>query len=139
MDEPRDPKTYEISFLATDEKGAGEMLQLLKRQGADITLEGPCERITLAYPIKKEVSAFFGYVQFRAATEALRAVDRDIRAHPMILRFLIVSSLFVRQKPREIPRLRPRAPIAPLSIERSRETLPLSNEALEKKIEEILK
>lgn len=144
MEEPQDQKAYELSFLSKDEKGGSEVLELVKRLGGKIVLEGPFERISLAYPIKKEISAFFGFFHFRAAPDIVCVIDRDLRAHPSILRFLIVSFVYAKQKLREDMRPRPRTSMpVQLPVERIErkpaEPLPLSNEALEKKIEEILK
>lgn len=130
-------KDYEIAFLTRDEGGSGEIAKSLERAGAEITFPGPVEKINLTYAIRKETSACFGYLHFRLAPECLTALDRDLLMNPVVLRFLIVSPPFVKAKPKMAPKAKARAlPHQP--IERNREPLPLSNEALERKIEEIL-
>ena len=144
--EPSETKLYEISFLVKDEKGGEEILKLLKRSGADVALEGTFERIPLAYPIEKETAAFFGYFHFRAAPNVGAALQREMQTHPAALRFLILTSPYIKPKPREARPFRETqsAPAVRLPAERierterKRESAPLSNEALEKKIEEIL-
>ncbi len=137
-------KNYEIAFLAKDEKGAEGVLSTLKGRGAEILLEGPVEKITLAYKIKREMSAYFGYMHFRMPKADVAVIRKDLATHPFILRSLIVTPPFEKQKP--LWEGRPRAkfaapPVAAPQItpESPQSSLPLSNEALEKKIEEILK
>lgn len=143
MNELRDDiTTYEISFLAKDEADAKKGLDFLRRHGAEITFEGPVEMIRLAYPIRHETSAYFGYAHVTLPKSDVPALTHDLRAQGFFLRVLIVTPPFAKMRPRVS--LRPRAHEAvgapPVSLERpSASSLPLSNEALEKKIEEILK
>ncbi|MEY4731178.1 MAG: hypothetical protein RL681_124 [Candidatus Parcubacteria bacterium] len=137
-----EPRIYEIGFLAVDEEGARAVLEALKRRGAEIVLEGPVERITLAYPIKHQPSAYFGYMHFRVAPDAIRAIQDDTQGHASVLRVLIVTPPLLKPKPRwEGSKIHPRtsAGAAPQTQEAPKGPLPLSNEALEKQIEEILK
>ena len=141
MDESRDGiKQYEISFLAKEEADVKHGLDLLRRHGAEITLEGPVERITLAYPVSHETGAHFGYVHFAMAAGDLPSFTHDLRASRAFIRFLVVTPPFHKAAPRQAPRPRIReAAGAPAMPPERQSTLPLSNEALEKKIEEILK
>ena len=133
-------KEYEISFLAKEEADVKKGLDLLRRHGAEITLHGPVERITLAYPILHETGASFGYAHFTMNAGDLPAFTRDLRASRAFIRFLVVTPPFVKTAPRQAPRSRVReATGVPLMPSERQTTLPLSNEALEKKIEEILK
>lgn len=138
-----EPRAYEIGFLASDEGGAQAVLEALKRRGAEITLEGPVEKIALAYPVEHHTSAYFGFMHFRITPDAVRVVADDVKGHASIIRSLVMTPPLMKPKPRwEGSKLRPRvsmgtepqqAPEAPKS------PMPLSNEALEKQIEEILK
>jgi len=139
-------KDYEIGFLAKDEKGTEVVLSTLKQRGAEILLEGPVERITLAYPIEHETSAFFGYMHFRVAPAALADIRGDLAHQPSVLRSLIITPPFMKQKPRwdggksrPIAAKLPTTTTASQSAPEPKASLPLSNEALEKQIEEILK
>ncbi len=139
-----EPRTYEIGFLATEEGGAQAVLEALKRRGAEILLEGPVEKITLAYAIKRQTGAYFGYMHFRVSPDAVRVIADDVKGHAAILRSLVVTPPLMKPKPRwEGSKVRQRtiagAPQPQLQPEVSKSPLPLSNEALEKQIEEILK
>ena len=141
MDEARENvKQYEISFLAKEEADVRHGLDLLRRHGAEITLEGSVERITLAYPITHEAGAHFGYAHFAMVAGDLPALTRDLRTSRAFIRFLVITPPFAKQAPRPSPRPRIREAVGVPAMPPERQTaLPLSNEALEKKIEEILK
>ncbi len=144
MDEQiRDPKDYEIGFLAKDDKGAEGVLATLKKLGAEILLEGPVEKIALAYKVKHETTAWFGYIHFRVLPETAAEVRKELSANPLVLRFLIVTPPFEKPKPRwDGGKSRgTKAAVQPTAPEHAKTSsgLPLSNEALEKQIEEILK
>jgi ribosomal protein S6 len=138
-----EPRTYEIGFLATEEGGAQAVLEALKRRGAEVLLEGPVERISLAYPVRHQTGAYFGYAHFRVAPDAVPTIQADVRGHAAILRALIVTPPLMRPKPRwEGVKTRPRPVVGDVpqqQPELPKSSLPLSNEALEKQIEEILK
>lgn len=135
-------KEYELSFLLKSDEAASEVLRVLGRAGAEIFLEGPREAIPLAYPVRKETNAVFGYVHFRAFPDAIRAVTQELRLLPPVLRFLVITPPFVKLRSRweQAPRPKPigTEPELPPEPARQPSSLPLSNEALEKKIEEIL-
>ncbi len=138
MEEDIQTKEYEISFLAQDEAGKDAVLSLLRREGGEVLMEGPVEKIALAYDIEKNSSAYFGYMHFRLTPDKLPALQKDLGTENAVLRFLIVTPPFAKTKPRGPgrPKTVPSsgsAPMKPLP-----EAMPLSNEALEKKIEEIL-
>ncbi len=137
MEEEIQQKEYEISFLAKDETGRDTVLNLLRQEGGGVLMEGPVEKIALAYDIEKNSSAYFGYMHFRLTPDKLPALQRDLGTKSGVFRFLIVTPPFAKTKPRSMGR--PKAAVAPGPVPtRSPEPLPLSNEALEKKIEEIL-
>lgn len=125
-------KDYEISFLLGQEKDVEDVLGLLKREGAEIIFEGTLKKIPLAYKIKKQSEAYFGHLHFRMSKDKIKSLENDLLTASGVLRSLIVTPPFVRSKPE--PKARTRivpAPRAPVGV-------PLSNEALEQKIEEIL-
>jgi ribosomal protein S6 len=139
----RDAKDYEIGFLARDEKGAEAVLNAVKQRGAEILLEGPVEKIALAYKIQHEVAAHFGYIHFKVAPSEVAGIKNDLAAQPLVLRSLIVTPPLMKPKPRWDgikPRVKTVFPTPAVPLEHApTPSLPLSNEALEKKIEEILK
>lgn len=133
-------KQYETAFLLKEESGVHDVVKSLKTRSAEIIFEGPVEKIDLAYKIKKESSAYFGYLHFEAAPEDVKSLNDDLRNKDSVLRFLIVTPPFVKSKARPSPRMILKTPAEP-RIEKRRQPAPLpllSNEALEKRIEEIL-
>ncbi len=136
----RDTKEYEIGFLATEETGAQAVLKALNQHKAEILLEGPVEKIALAYPINRQTSAYFGYIHFRTSPSEMPGLRKDLDIQSLVLRSLIITPPFVKPKPRweTKARMKPTTSAA-VTPELAPSTAPLSNEALEKKIEEILK
>lgn len=134
-------KDYEIGFIAREKKGAENVLSILKTNGAEILLEGPVERIPLAYAIKKELFAEFGFIHFRVVPASIRPIREALTLDPLVLRSLIITPPFQKARPRfesRKPALTARPPEPETRREHEVAPLPLSNEALEKKIEEIL-
>ncbi len=133
-------KNYEVGFISGSENTKTEVAKTIKDLEGEITIEGEPLKIRLAYPIKKQSSAVFCYLQFILKPENLIAFKKTIKLNPLILRFLIVKltegekRAVVKDKERILrPRFSPVAPSAPKTVNA------LSNEELEKKIEEILK
>lgn len=124
-------KDYEISFLLKSEADRRIVEDALAAAGASLTFSGPLKELRLAYPIKKQHSAFFGFNQFKAAPEAINSVSGALRLKPEVFRLLIVTPpVQIKNKSEGIDR-------KPVVVEtRSPE---ISNEALEQKLEEILK
>lgn len=115
-----------------------EVVKLLKQYEAEIVHEGMVKKINLSYPVKKELQAYFGYCYFRLQPERLQDIHSALRTNPVILRSLLmvrtireVVSHIPREPKRETVQARPAAP-------QVKTTLPISNEELEKKIDEIL-
>ena len=132
-------KHYEIAFLAASEDAAQELVSLLKRHHAEITQEGPLKRIRLAYKIKKETQAHFGFLQFRALPDVAKALEQELRTKQSVLRFLVVK--LPKTAPRKVnlePFTKPSRPVTRTTPLAKPVVPALSNEALEKKIEEIL-
>lgn len=134
--ESSDKKSYEIAFLVKNEEDAQRVLAALKTAGAEIALEGPISKINLAYPIKKENSLYFGYVHFLLEAEKVKQLEDSIRINPSIVRFLLITPPFVKNKTRSFAPPRRRPFFSPQPAERK--TPSLSNEALEKQLKEIL-
>ena len=136
----KETKDYELSFLTVEPDAARAVLGELKKRNAEILLEGPVDLITLAYKIQKVASAYFGYLHFRLPPEEITPLREELESNPKILRFLIITPPFAKAKPKSAVRAHERtAPPPIVPTERKAPPSPLSNEALEKKIEEILK
>lgn len=130
-------KEYELSFLTKEETGPQEIVKLIKRFEGEITSEGSVEKIALAYKINHESAAYFGYVHMAMLPENVKPLDHELSVNPQVLRFMIITPPFVKGKPR--PLMKPGAKSAPeAKADKKKAEAPLTNEALEKKIEEIL-
>lgn len=138
--ETNEKKTYEIGFIAKDEKGIHELMDRLKAHGAEILLEGPVEHISLAYEIKKEKEANLGFLHFSAEAASIKPLSDELKRSESILRFLITTPPYIKPKPRQMPpdRAKSSQKQTPVATDRVAAPEHLSNEALEKKIEEIL-
>jgi ribosomal protein S6 len=135
-------KEYELAYLAEDEKGADVVRAVLTREGGEIFAENPAERITLAYKINKKPSAYFGWFHFRLPPEMVAVLNRELKTKPEVMRFLIITPPFIKSKPKSAPK-KSKPSVAEAESKSAPPPPPppplLSNEDLEKKIEEILK
>ncbi|MBI2036915.1 MAG: 30S ribosomal protein S6 [Candidatus Liptonbacteria bacterium] len=155
MEEENVKKEYELAFLTRGEEHVLGVIAMLKKGGAEITSQGTLVRQRLAYPIKKETQAVLGSLNFRLDPEAIAGLDHELRFDPHVLRFLMVTPPIAKpqgimyerrmapaSKPeglsagRQDGQARPR-PAEPKKAEPA-PAAALSNEALEKRLEEIL-
>lgn len=128
-------RKYEIGFVIKTED-ASVISQPLKNREFVILNENPLTKIRLAYPIKKENFAYFGYVYFEGEPAAIKNLKADLKLNPEVLRYLIIARLFGKKdfkksEPAESVEPKEKLFLSPEPV--------LTNEALEKKIEEILK
>lgn len=139
-------KNYEIGFLVKEESDAPGIVKTISDYKATITNESPTKRIQLAYPIKKETSAYFGSILFLMLPENIVKLNDSLKINPKILRFFITvpfaqavteTAALPIKITGKMPLTRPvrQMPI----IKKIEPVQALSNEALEKKLEEILK
>jgi len=138
MEEEKDIKPYEISFLLKNEEDAALVVKKLSDHGAEIIGEGAVSYIRLTYPIKKEESAYFGYVHFKAAPEAIKSVSDSLKLETKILRFLVFTPPLEKTIPRRLDFRRQTDRGAELPVIAPK-VEPLSNAELEEKLEEISK
>jgi len=121
---------YEISFILKEEN-AENLRSVLENEGGIILEELPMTKIRFAYEMNKEMQGFLGVIRFQTEPENVQGISNAIRLKGGLIRFLIRrkedSEGSVIPSPRGIRKRKPR---------KSEESL--SNEALEKKIEEIL-
>ena len=143
MHEDQEIKQYELTFWLKDED-LSLIKNILQKRGVAISAEKPLTKFRLSYPIKKETNAFMGAMVFDADPASIESLTAELNIAPGILRFMISAA--PRHKSggaREAvgtaaPAARGRGGL----FRRERpETKPvgeiLTNEALEKKIEEI--
>lgn len=141
MENEKDKKHYELAYLAKSEDAAREVTEMVKSIGAEVSFEAPLSKLPLAYPVKKEKAAHFGYLHFISAPDLIADLDRSLKTLPSVLRFLIITPPFVKAQGRSERTFSAGAPRTKSAAPRMSQPkpAPLSNEALEKKIEEILK
>ncbi len=132
-----DTKEYELGFLLKDEQGISAVLALLNKFSCNVSSQSDVRRITLAYPIKKEMGAWFGYVLFSGTPDVIRELNHELQLESGVLRFIIIANPPKRD-------VRPFSDFAPRRApEKKQEDVPqaadtVTNEDLEKKLEEIL-
>lgn len=138
----KDKKTYELALLLKSEDDAARMIEFVRQHSGEVVTEPRAKKVALAYKIKGNAEAVFVSCAFTARGEDAKNLERDLRTQPEVIRSMIVvaSPVAIRQEPAAMPSFpfatpkRGRTPSEP----RSSGPRPLSNEALEKKIEEIL-
>jgi ribosomal protein S6 len=129
-------REYEVSSVAMSETILQDVRTVLEEARALITEEGKTVAIRFAYPIKKQTSGFFGFIKFSAHPETIATIEKNLRVIPQMLRFLIVTPPPARAiESDRRSAMRSPAPQKPDNPEAPA----LTNEALEQKIEEILK
>lgn len=126
-------RTYEIAFLLSRPEGESIVGDVFTRARGEITHRSQLNEIKLAYPIRKQSSAHFGFFRVKASPEAITAISGALRREETVLRFLVVTHApkergggFDRARRREEGRVAPRTEV-------------LTNKALEEKLEEIMK
>ena len=145
-------KNYEIGFLLKSEEDRKIIFGAIESAGFNLLNEGQISSIKLAYPIKKQNFAQFGYIHFSAEPGKVEEFKKDLSMVPSVLRFTIFANpvikskedearaekaYFENEKPVEVQETQPAKERK--SAARPQRTETLSNEDLEKKLEEILK
>jgi ribosomal protein S6 len=156
MIEEGEEKKYEVGFLIKSEPDKEGLIKILKDNQFSIINAGQTSRIKLAYSIKKENFAYFGYLHFSGDPANVPKLSDQIKNDSKVLRFLIIPQSIIKEGegriPEEISSTRakyfserqkvqgtPFESPAPQLPKKPARTEALSNEALEKKLEEILK
>lgn len=143
-----DLKKYEISFLIREESDKDEIVKTVVSNNGSITNDGNVSKIKLAYPIKKEASLYFGHFIFSAAQEIVKKIENNLKINSKVLRFLIltppiVKSLEVRTRADRFAGIKTEQKMIKKTekpeVRKAEVKTSLSNEELEKKLEEILK
>lgn len=134
-------KEYEFAFLVREEAEGAAVVKLVEAHRGTITKEPNLKRITTAYKIHKESNVVFGFLRFQMEAEEVKKMEHALRIFPTIIRSLIMAHK-APKKSKGASFERPKTPYVPIAkvMERKPATAQasLSNEALEKKIEEIL-
>lgn len=135
----KDKKEYELGAMLIDEAVSTEVEAIIKKNGGEMVGAPSVSSMRLAYPLKKHESAFFGVFIFNAYSSAVKNIKDEVDLNVKVLRSLILTPP-VKVVPRE-PRSE-HSRIAKKEVASEVVAKPdavVSNEALEKKLEEILK
>ncbi len=149
MEHNEEKKYYEASFLLSEETQIEAVMELLEKAGTEHVQTAPGGRqISLSYPIEKKTNAYFITLNFFAKPEIIEPLTRDLRLSESILRFLIISavekrapeeSMLTQEKDiRNAPTQSPRSTQKDEAPRQTAGDAAVSNEELEKKLEEIL-
>ena len=142
-------KQYEVSFLALNEGDKEEIMKALIAIDAEVLVVGRYSEIKLAYPIKKQTVAYFGFVDFMADADKISLFEKSLRFNEKVLRFLIITP--PPKKPLPRTERRGDAPViesAPVVFETEEvveeaepreENEGINNELFDQKLDEILK
>ena len=141
-----DTKNYELAYLLSPSVSqeevltqAGKLTSLIEEsKGMIRKVEEPRKRV-LAYPVKKQTSAFFGWTTFSMAPEFVPGFEKKLRGQERVLRYMLVEEEEMEVRPfmfrtARTPAPRPR----PIPREAPKADEKLDLEALDKKLEEIL-
>jgi len=135
----KEVRKYELGFLLLEEDSP-IVKNLLEKRNFSITEEGEIVKVNLAYPIKKIQSAFFNFIQFLANPAEIIEFQKDLKGEQTILRFILLNLPFKEGQQSggvAVLKSRGRQPFPKKDVKKPFEPV-LTNEALEKKIEEIL-
>ena len=126
---------YEILLIQKTED-LSKVKQALAKYKAEILVEKPLEKVKLAYPIQKETMFFMGTIEFSLAPEHVASLQADMKLDDNLVRSTVSrATVKVERKPQqERPSSAPRRFLG--RFKKAVEPI-LTNEALEKKIEEI--
>ncbi len=134
-------KLYEFTYLISPESSEDDLKTFQEKINSLIQNEGgildevaaPIKK-DLAYPIKKQTSAYLTTLVFRLSSEKLENLEKKIKAEDKILRY----SVLIKPRVKEIPMRRKKLPkkveIFPKKITKPKAEL----KEIEKKLEEIL-
>ncbi|HUZ92744.1 MAG TPA: 30S ribosomal protein S6 [Candidatus Paceibacterota bacterium] len=145
--EQKEKRPYEIAFLVKEEEAAKDFARLFSQHGVLVRKEGQLKKIQLAYPVEHATQAYFGFFEVEAAPQDVKQLEKDLRTEARVLRTMIMKIETESVRAAEAAGVRPRRPMssAPRRAPAVSDAAPapmrkpaLSNEALEKKIEEIL-
>ncbi len=136
MNEAENKREYEMSFLLTPEIAedkldfeTAELKKMISESGGEDVRINPLENKRLAYPVKKQKSAYLGVVYFNIDTNGLDKMKSILALNIKILRFLILNKPNKSVKSRIEPTMR-------ILEEKTTEN---PSERFDKKLESILK
>jgi ribosomal protein S6 len=140
--EEKDKKEYELALLLKNEADLAGVLALVGQHNGEGLSEPRAKRLGLAYEIKKQTEAVFASFTFRAYGDDIKNLENDLNTRQEVIRFMVIASPAAFE-PSASPivshdKRPPARPVRSTFPEQKPVSRPLSNEALERKIEEIL-
>ena len=137
MAEEKDKKEYELAFWLKDENDFAKIKSLMDDLGLEITHTSEIRNIQFAYPIKKMTTGYFGFVHFMGSSENAASLNHTLRVEGVCLRYLLSKDPIKKNEIREMRRQAPERKAEKPVEQKSSDVV--TNEELEKKLEEILK
>lgn len=143
-----DARNYELAYLLSPSVPEGEVLAhtgklaalIEEAKGMIRRAEEPRKR-KLAYPVKKDKNAYFGWTTFNMVPEFLKTLEKKLKGLDKFLRTMVVEEeIMPTQHILRVVRPRPAA-VTPRKIPREQQKPAeekIDLEALDKKLEEIL-
>ncbi|MDP2638945.1 MAG: 30S ribosomal protein S6 [Candidatus Azambacteria bacterium] len=114
MNEPKNTREYEISYLLTIdipedklEKEVAELRNLIAKNNGAVTFSELPKKRFLSYSVKKQREAYLGVVYFNADANEIDEIKKAFTLYKNILRFLIVNEV---GKPEPITEVLPMPP-----------------------------
>ncbi len=128
---------YEVTMLTTAEDFSRAKENITKF-GGNIEEEKPQGKVRLAYPLKKQSYAFLEFMKIKLGGDAVGPLSNELRLDQNVLRFLVSTPRTKGDMPVSSRKERPAFRRTGFSVKpKSATAETLTNEALEKKIEEI--
>jgi len=130
---------YEISFILREENIA-PVRSVFSKRGVEFPDGVELRKVRLAYPINKNEYGFFGDFEFTTSPEELEKVFADLKLEEGIFRYMVTKTSEKKSRNKE-PRKTAESTVNPSKKSEDSKSRPepvLTNEELEKKIEEIL-
>lgn len=129
-------KEYEIGYMIKAADALAEIEKVLSSEQADVVNKSQPREMRLAYPVKKHTTAFFGFIIFKVMPEAIARMKKVLQLREGVLRFIIVkpASKKIAKQVASKEEKTNESPTMDVQLPRV-----LTNEALEEKLEEILK
>jgi small subunit ribosomal protein S6 len=139
MTEEDPKKIYEVGYLLLNPDKNSRIKEVIKESGGEIIEDRDLKEARLAYPIEKHESAYLGSIDFKAGPEAPLSVDKALKLEEQVLRFIILMRPVDKPEKKEGAFDKGDRKSKTSVVPQPRTTTAVTNEALEEKLEEILK
>ena len=142
MEEEKDKKAYEIALLLKGEDDLAPVTEFVRQHNTEVVSEPRAKKLALAYKIKGNTEAVFVSFIVKMAPADAKQLEHDLQMRAGVIRSMVLIATPQSERPVSsgAPFPMPRRGRPSMESREPRPSAPqtLSNEALEKKIEEIL-